>query len=121
MSDLGDWMKTWADWLSERPHLWLSLSLMGLLVVLRWRRKVWPFEGEVIELLAYGSASHSAALMLKHAWSLPADSSDIWGPVIGGFVFGYAAVKGAWKVLMPKTVDPVPVVDLTLQPPPPGA
>jgi hypothetical protein len=83
----------------SKPHVWVTGSLLLVLVIVCVARKKRPQLGSLIEVMAYGAATWGAASLLGRGADLATEEAGAWESIIGGVVLGAAAIMGLWDSL----------------------
>ncbi len=111
---MSDWLKA-MDWLSkawswcfEHSHVVITAVLLGgVFIAASVRRRRWPTEGEIVELIAYGWGVQSGASVLRYAGGVSVDDKLAWPLMVGGVVLTFLSGRALWRIVSDFMKPPV--------------
>jgi hypothetical protein len=96
---------------SLRP-IWLGIAFVLILAFTSWRKKRWPTERDVVELIALAGGLMAAIIMFGKCLKAE-DGYEPWILFTGAAVTGLVSTRGIWQIFtrkdeVPKLIEPKP-------------
>jgi hypothetical protein len=83
----------------SRPHVYVTFSLIAVLIIVSFRKRKRPDIATVIEIMAYGAALWGASSLFLRGADMTAEEPGAWESIAGAVALFAAAITGVWDSL----------------------